>query len=100
MKRNKASWLLLIYKVPVEPTKVRVGIWRRIRSFGAVYLQNSICVLPSTKEHQRKLQIMQSEIERTGGEAVVFETLGLASKQEELVVSRFKQDRDQDYEEF
>ncbi|MEO7885951.1 MAG: Chromate resistance protein ChrB [Polaromonas sp.] len=77
-----------------------MGIWRRIRGLGAVYLQNSICVLPLTAEHQRQLRMVQSDIERAGGEAVIFETLALDPKQEELVVSRFKHDRDQDYEEF
>lgn len=100
MNQEKTSWLLLTYKVPAEPTKIRVGIWRRIRSLGAVYLQNSICVLPLTTEHQRHFRIVQSDIERAGGEAVIFETLALDPKQEELVVSRFKHDRDQDYEEF
>lgn len=100
MNQEKTSWLLLTYKVPAEPTKIRVGIWRRIRSLGAVYLQNSICVLPLTAEHQRQLRMVQSDIEHAGGEAVIFETLALDPKQEELVVSRFKHDRDQDYEEF
>ena len=101
MKKNQTkSWLLLTYKIPAEPTKVRVGIWRRIRSMGAVYIQNSICVLPSSTEHQRQLRMVQSEIEAAGGEAVIFETMALDGRQEESVVKRFKHDRDQDYEEF
>lgn len=101
MNQDKRSgWLLLTYKVPAEPTKVRVGVWRRIRSLGAVYIQNSICVLPTSPDHQRQLRMVQNEIESAGGEAVIFETLALDAKQEDLVVSRFKYDRDQDYEEF
>lgn len=100
MNQEKTNWLLLTYKVPAEPTKIRVGIWRRIRSLGAAYLQNSICVLPLTAEHQRQLRMVQSDIEHAGGEAVIFETLALDPKQEALVVSRFKHDRDQDYGEF
>lgn len=97
---KKSLWLLLTYKVPVEPTKVRVAIWRRIRSLGAVYLQNSICVLPATADHKRQLRMVQADIVRAGGEAFMFETEALDARQEELVVSRFKHDRDQDYEEF
>lgn len=99
-KRPSSSWLLLTYKVPPEPSKFRVAIWRRIRSLGAVYIQNGICVLPKTTEHQRQLRMVQSDIERAGGEAVIFETAALDAKQEDLVVARFKHDRDQDYEEF
>lgn len=97
---NYSSWLLLTYKVPAEPSKVRVGIWRRIRGMGAVYLQNSICVLPTSSEHQRQLRMVQSDIEQAGGEAVIFETQALDAKQEERVVAYFKRDREQDYEEF
>lgn len=99
---NKAtsSWLLLTYKVPAEPSKFRVAIWRRIRSLGAVYMQNSICVLPTSAEHQRQLRMVQADIENAGGEAVIFETLTLDPKQEARVVGYFKHDREQDYEEF
>lgn len=101
MKQNHNSpWLLLTYKVPPEPTRVRVGIWRRIRGLGAIYLQNGICVLPASNEHRRQLRLVQSDIEGAGGEAWLFETLGLDTKQEARVVSQFKQDREQDYAEF
>ena len=102
MKKQEigSSWLLLTYKVPAEPSKFRVAIWRRIRSLGAVYMQNSICVLPRTTEHHRQLRMVQADIERAGGEAVLFETLSLEAKQEARVVAYFKHDRDQDYEEF
>jgi len=101
LKQDKSSsWLLLTYKVPAEPSKLRVAIWRHIRSLGAVYIQNSICVLPTSSEHQRQLRIVQSEIERAGGEAVILKTSALDPKQEERVVAHFKHDRDQDYEEF
>lgn len=100
MNKNQSSWLLLTYKVPPEPSKVRVAIWRRIRGLGAVYIQNGICVLPTTTEHQRQFRMVQSDIEQAGGEAVIFETTAMDDKQEGLVVTRFKHDRDQDYEEF
>jgi hypothetical protein len=101
MNRNgRTSWLLLTYKVPPEPTRVRVAIWRRLRGLGGVYIQNSVCVLPNTSDHQRQLRMVQGDIQGAGGDAVIFETSALDAKQEELVVARFKHDRDQDYEEF
>jgi len=99
-KQETATWLLLTYRVPAEPSKARVAIWRRIRGLGAVYLQNGICVLPTGSEHRRQLRIVQNEIERAGGEAVIFETSALDAKQQERVVAHFKHDREQDYEEF
>ncbi|MDQ1548465.1 MAG: hypothetical protein QOD27_123, partial [Microbacteriaceae bacterium] len=39
---DDAEWLVLIYKIPPEPTRLRAGAWRRLKSLGAIYLQNSV----------------------------------------------------------
>jgi TOBE domain len=36
-----AGWLLLIYRVPPEPTRLRSTVWRRIKSLGAICLLRS-----------------------------------------------------------
>jgi len=40
------EWFSLIYKIPSEPTRYRASVWRKVKASGAVYLQNSVCVLP------------------------------------------------------
>lgn len=94
------TWFLLAYKVPSEPSKVRVGIWRRLRAMGAVYIQGGVCVINKSQEHQRQLRMIQGEIVQSGGEAVIFETTALDTRQQALVIERFKRDRDDDYGEF
>ena len=44
---GQGRWLLLIYRVPPEPTRLRSTVWRRIKSLGAIYLQNSVAALPA-----------------------------------------------------
>ena len=100
IKTQPSGWLILTYKVPPEPTKVRVAIWRRIRGLGAVYLQSGVCILPALGDHGRELRIVQAEIEHAEGEALLFESPSLDSRQEAALIERFKHDRDQDYEEF
>ena len=56
------AWLLLTYKVPPEPAKKRIALWRKIKGLGAVYLQNGICVLPKTDDHVRRLKMIENEI--------------------------------------
>jgi hypothetical protein len=79
---------------------MRVGIWRKIKSLGAVYLQSSVCVLPRTSEHERQLKLLQNEIVQANGIADVLETAALDSKQEGAIVRRFQQDREAQYREF
>jgi hypothetical protein len=93
-------WLLLTYKVPPEPASKRVALWRRLKSMGAVYLQNGVCLLPKTDDHTRRLKMLENDIMGMGGEAVILETMALDRTQEDKVVSRFKADRDDAYREF
>lgn len=97
---NTQNWLLLIYKVPTEPAKKRVALWRRLKGMGAVYLQSGVCLLPGTDDHVRRLKIVENEIAGMSGECLILETAALDRFQEEKVVSRFKADRDEEYREF
>jgi hypothetical protein len=93
-------WLLLTYKVPPEPSKKRVAVWRRLKGMGAVYLQSGVCLLPKTDDHVRRLKMLEHDVAGMGGEAVILETVALDGSQEEKVVARFRADRDEAYREF
>jgi hypothetical protein len=93
-------WLLLTYKVPPEPSKKRVALWRRLKGMGAVYLQSGVCLLPKTDDHVRRLKMLEHDVTGMGGEAVILETVALDGSQEEKVVARFRADRDEAYREF
>jgi hypothetical protein len=93
-------WLLLTYKVPPEPAKRRIALWRRLKSMGAVYLQNGVCLLPKTEDHVRRLKMLENDVAEMGGESVILETVALDQGQGEKVVTRFKADRDEVYREF
>ena len=49
-------WLLLIYRVPSEPSRLRATVWRRIKSLGAIYLQSSAAALPASVTAERSLR--------------------------------------------
>lgn len=94
------NWLLLTYKVPTDPPKKRVALWRKLKGMGAVYLQGGVCLLPRTDDHVRRMKMVENEIAEMGGECLILETAALDRMQEEKVVSRFKEDRDEEYREF
>ena len=41
-------FLVLAYRMPAKPTAGRVAVWRNLKKVGAVYLQDSVCVIPDT----------------------------------------------------
>jgi hypothetical protein len=94
------SWLLMTYKVPAEPARKRIALWRKLKGLGALYLQNGVCVLPKGKEHYRRLKILENEIIEMGGDAVLLETTGLDATQQERIIQRFNAERDEQYREF
>lgn len=94
------SWILLVYKVPPEPAKRRIALWRKLKALGAVYLQNGVCLVPKSDEHVRRLKVLENDVSAMEGEAVLLETVGLDAGQEEKVVARFAKERNEAYIEF
>ena len=94
------SWLMLTYKVPPRPARHRIALWRKIKGLGAVYLQDGVCVLPRTREHARRLKMIENEVATIGGEAVLLETVALDRQQRKKVLARFNADRNEAYQEF
>ena len=91
------GWLLLIYRVPSEPTRLRATVWRRIKSMGAIYLQNSAAALPASVAAERALRKLRSEILDMSGTAVLLSCSVLAGEPE--VKAAFQAARDDEYEE-
>ena len=67
-------WLVLIYKVPGEPTRLRAGVWRKIKGLGAIYLQNSVAALPQSTGAERALRMLRNEIVEMGGSASLLDS--------------------------
>ncbi len=94
------TWLMLIYKVPADPNRKRIAIWRKIKALGAVYLQNGVCVLPPIDDHLRRLKILENDISEMGGEAFLLDCKGFDKAQSDRIVTRFTMERNEAYTEF
>ena len=92
-----AGWLLLVYRVPSDPTRLRAAVWRRLKSLGAIYLQNSAAALPASVAAERALRKLRREILDMSGTAVLLSCAVLAGEQE--VLAAFQAARDDEYEE-
>jgi hypothetical protein len=91
------GWLLLIYRVPPEPTRLRSTVWRRIKSLGAIYLQNSVAALPASTANERSLRKLRREITDMSGTAMLMACSVLAGEAE--VRASFQAARNDEYEE-
>ena len=94
---NPDHWLLLIYRIPSEPSRLRAAVWRRLKSLGAVYVQNSVAALPSGDAAERALRRLRREILEMDGTAVLMSCSALVGGQD--VLALFQAARDSEYEE-
>ena len=92
-----SDWLVLIYRIPSEPTRLRATVWRRLKGLGAVYLQNSVAALPAGSSSERALRKLRREILEMGGTAQLLASQALAGQTDILAV--FQAARDDEYEE-
>ena len=96
-EESAVEWLLLIYKVPSEPTRLRATVWRRLKSMGAVYVQNAAAALPASPAGERALRKLRHEITEMNGSAVLFRSRALVGETD--VLAAFRAARDDEYEE-
>jgi hypothetical protein len=89
MAVDKRSWLLLIYKVPPDPTARRVYVWRKLKRLGAILLHDAVWVLPPTAYTREQLQWLTTEIVEMNGEALVWEAQLMSAEQDEALVKQF-----------
>ncbi len=91
-------WLLLAYRVPSDPSRLRASIWRKLKTLGAVYLVNGAAVLPESPAARRALRRLRSEIvDEMDGFAVLLGCGPLAGGEE--IAAIFNAARDDEYEE-
>lgn len=76
---------------------LRVQVWRKLRSLGAVYLQQSVCLLPALDDVVRQVRRLTDRIHHQGGTARVLRMRFTGPAEEQAVVEEFNAARDAEY---
>jgi hypothetical protein len=92
-------WLLLAYRVPTQPTKARVGVWRELKRLGAYYIQQAVCVLPDRPELRAALARIRGKIAELEGTSWYFEIGKVEADVEEQLIAGFLEQSSKDYAE-
>src|SRR6266487_211232 len=92
-------WVLLVYKVPREPTSSRAYVWRKLKRLGAQLIHDAVWVLPATAWTHEQFQWLSVEISELGGEALLWESRLTLGGQEENLVQQFQARVDSVYQE-
>jgi hypothetical protein len=66
------SWMVLVYRVPREPSAPRIAIWRRLRRVGVAQLADGVVALPKDARTREQLEWVAEEVVEAGGTAMLW----------------------------
>jgi hypothetical protein len=95
---ERPSWVLLIYRIPREPSRHRVAVWRKLRDLGALYLQDGVAALPEDAVTREQLEWLQLRVREAGGEATLWEARPGTIAEEAELVGAFRSSREEAYQ--
>jgi hypothetical protein len=74
-----------------------VAIWRKLRSLGALYLHQSVCLLPARPDVEREIRRLVDRVHANGGTARVLHIAFDDAGEEAQVVAELRAARDDEY---
>jgi ChrB-like protein len=93
------GWLVVSVSTAGAAASLRMQVWRKLKSLGALYLQQSVCLLPARPEVVREVRRLVDRIRRQGGTARVLPMAFTDPAEERAVVDEINGDRDTEYAE-
>jgi hypothetical protein len=92
-------WLVISASTAGAAGTLRVQVWRKLRSLGALYLQQSVCLLPARDDVVRQVRRLSDRIHQQGGSVRVLRMRFANPVEEQSVVGEFNAARDAEYAE-
>jgi hypothetical protein len=93
------AWLLLSVSTAGAAGALRVQVWRKLRSLGALYLQQSVCLLPEREETSRQVRRLLDRVRQQGGSARSLRVTFPDPVEHRQIIGEFNAARDAEYAE-
>ena len=94
------DWLLISVSTPGgSSSTLRVYAWRNLRRLGAHYLQQSVCVLPTTTKTTRAATRLVTRLRAEGGQGRMFRIQLTDARQEAAIIDAIQREREDEYRE-
>jgi hypothetical protein len=99
VNEQRHSWLLVTVSTAGASDSLRVYVWRRLHLLGAVYLQQSVCVLPALPDVRKEVSRFADRVRRDGGTVRVLGIQLTDDGEQQRLITEFNQARDNEYRE-
>jgi hypothetical protein len=93
------SWRVITYRLPAEPSRHRVAVWRELRRLGAVPLQQGAWAVPVGEPFDAGFAQVTEAITAAGGQPVVLAVAGEQASEAQLE-ALFTEQREAEWGEF
>jgi hypothetical protein len=87
----------MVYRLPREPSRHRVAVWRKLQDLGALYLQDGVAALPEDAVTREQMEWLQLRVREAGGEAILWEARPGTVAEEGELVRTFRSSREEAY---
>ena len=87
---DRDGWLLLIYRVPPEPSSNRVWVWRELKRVGTLYLQNCACLVPNHPDLEQSFLAIRDRIDTLGGTSYLVKIPRLSERDGKAILAEFR----------
>jgi len=93
-------WLVLVLRVPAEPSRHRVAVWRELRKIGAVPLGQGAWAAPDVPGFDAGISRVGELAARGGGQLVVLKATGRTGQDAAWLEAAFTELRQEEWSEF
>lgn len=94
---ERVAWLLLIYTVPSEPSRLRAAIWRDLKRAGATYLRDGVAALPDRAPTRAIFRAVAARIAEFEGQATLVENARLEAPRAAALIAQARAARAEEY---
>jgi flagellar biosynthesis regulator FlaF len=74
--QDRLLWTVLVVRLPADPSRHRVAVWRELHRTGALMLGQGVWAVPATPMFTRSLERAVTLAERGQGEVVLLDAAG------------------------
>src|SRR5690349_12634755 len=94
---STTRWLVLIVKVPAEPSRHRVAVWRELRRVGALQVGQGVWTVPNVPVFADGVARVIELAERGEGEVMVLDAAGRHESDGARLESLFTAERSEEW---
>lgn len=91
-------WVLLAYRMPREPSRPRIAVWRKLERLGVARLGDGLVALPADARTREQFDWIAEEINEADGTAMVWLASPSTTGQEQQIAAAMRTARAAEYQ--